>query len=256
MRIHVAVPYVVLKGRLREVLAHGISPEIYFDSEALEEATARELEEVGRALKEGGLTCSVHAPYMDLQPGALDRDIREVTLRRFLGTLEATEALGASVAVFHPGYIPQAHGDYPEGWMERAEAFWSEVAHEARRRGVRIALENVFEEGPEVLSRLLAHLDGVGFCFDPAHGLLFGRVPLEGWLDGLGERLVEVHVHNNYGERDQHLPPHDGLIDYRRVLGGLPKRDLILTLEVHQEERVLEALEAFPRLLEEAGWRT
>lgn len=256
MRIHVAIPYVILRERLKEVLSLEICPEVYFDSEALEGVRREELRRVGRALGEAGLTCSVHAPYMDLQPGALDREIRAVTLKRFRQTLEASEVLEAANTVFHLGYIPQAHGECPKAWREKARAFWSEVAEEASRRGLRIALENVFEEDPEVLREVMADLDGVGFCFDPAHGFLFGKAPLEGWLDALGDRLVEVHCHNNHGLRDQHLPPHDGLIDFVSLFGRLPKRDLLFTLEVHQQERVIEALEHFPELLEEAGWRT
>jgi sugar phosphate isomerase/epimerase len=54
----------------------------------------------------------------------------------------------------------------------------------------------------------------------------------------LGSCLVEVHLHDNDGEVDQHLPPGDGKFDFVGFLRRLRQRELapLYTLEVHQEE--------------------
>jgi sugar phosphate isomerase/epimerase len=52
------------------------------------------------------------------------------------------------------------------------------------------------------------------------------------------------------------LPPEEGLIDFKRILGKIKgKKGIIFTLEVFQEEKALRARDSVVKLLEEAGWR-
>ena len=55
-----------------------------------------------------------------------------------------------------------------------------------------IALENVYERGPEQIRRLLDALDSshVRFCFDTGHANAFGSVPYGEWMEELGDLWV------------------------------------------------------------------
>ncbi len=53
-----------------------------------------------------------------------------------------------------------------------------------------------------------------GHCFDAGHWQLFGRLNMAEWLDAIGPRLFHLHLHDNHGSADEHLPVGDGIIDF------------------------------------------
>src|SRR6266853_3314267 len=80
----------------------------------------------------------------------------------------------------------------------------------ARQRGVTLALENTPGEmaSPANLKNFLeqTRLTNVKLCFDTGHAHLVGT----------------THVHDNRGERDDHLLPYEGTIDWNAALVALP----------------------------------
>jgi len=80
---------------------------------------------------------------------------------------------------------------------------WKPLLEEAEALSVKLALENVFDEKPEPLRRLLDEVNSpfLGYCLDAGHGNLFSEVPLEDWVGVLGPRLLEIHLHDNHGTR-------------------------------------------------------
>jgi sugar phosphate isomerase/epimerase len=253
MKLHLAIPYPLLEKRLKEVLQYRICPEVYLDSQALEEATPTKLIEIRRSLEREALSISLHAPYVDLSLGAQDPEVRKVVCKRFLQTLKVAEGLRPLNVVFHTGYLPLLHSEYRGAWLEKARELWHLFLQEAQKADLILSLENVFEKTPEEL----LEIDEEGlFCFDPAHLLLWGSGDFEEWTEKLGSRIIEVHLHNNFGKRDDHLPPEEGLIDFKRILGKIKgEKGIIFTLEVFQEEKALRARDSVVKLLEEAGWR-
>jgi sugar phosphate isomerase/epimerase len=71
----------------------------------------------------------------------------------------------------------------------------------------------------------------------------------------LGGRLIEVHLHDNNGEEDQHLPPGDGKFDFTGFFRHLLTQRLspLYTLEVHQEEDLPRSFEAVKAYLEKVS---
>jgi sugar phosphate isomerase/epimerase len=70
------------------------------------------------------------------------------------------------------------------------------------------------------------------------------------WFEAIGERVVELHIHDNNGRRDEHLPIGDGRIDFKEFFGLVARHsnDPIFTIEPHGEEalqRGLKALEPY-----------
>jgi sugar phosphate isomerase/epimerase len=87
----------------------------------------------------------------------------------------------------------------------------------ARRLGVRIALENL---GGGSLARAEALLgrfgpDYLGVCCDTGHAnLLPGTMD---WLEGVKDRVISIHVHDNDGAGDDHRIPFTGTVSWERV---------------------------------------
>ena len=64
-------------------------------------------------------------------------------------------------------------------------------------------------------------MDGtdLGICFDIGHANTMGQI--DDMVETFGDRIVNVHIHDNNGQRDEHLTIGDGAIDFDRVLGLL-----------------------------------
>ena len=90
------------------------------------------------------------------------------------------------------------------------------------------------------------HTEIYFICSDTAHHNVFGKVPLSVWLEALGKYLAEVHLHDNHGEADEHLPVGEGTFDFKQFFSLLSERKLspIYTLEPHEEEHLWRGMEA------------
>lgn len=94
----------------------------------------------------------------------------------------------------------------------------------AKQRGVTIALENTPGEmaSPANLKNFLeqTRLMNVKLCFDTGHAHLEGGVVAG--LETIRDLVVTTHIHDNRGERDDHLLPYEGTIDWNASLAALP----------------------------------
>ena len=81
-RIHAHVPYGRLAEHLEYALANHINPEVFFSAEALDHLVWEELSSLAGALHAAGLKTTIHAPFLDLNPGAVDPSIRAATRHR------------------------------------------------------------------------------------------------------------------------------------------------------------------------------
>lgn len=257
MNIHVTVPYDILISRQDEIIGLGVNPEIYLSSATLDTCQDADVRRLGDALKKAGRSYTFHAPYMDLAPGGVDSKIRRATQERLEHVLHLAALVGPEIVVFHPEYEQWRHGEAFDLWFHGSVEMWSPLAKEAERYGVTLALENVFEQGPDTIKKLLEKINSLhlGFCFDTGHWLLFSKKEWQEWLEVLGNHLVEVHLHDNNGEMDQHLPPGDGTFDFIGFLRYLRAQRLspLYTLEVHQEEDLPRSFETVTRYLERLG---
>jgi len=57
-------------------------------------------------------------------------------------------------------------------------------------------------------------------------------------FEPMRELVASVHLHDNHGEKDEHLPPYDGSIDWKSaipVLKGAPENNLAIVLELKEK---------------------
>jgi sugar phosphate isomerase/epimerase len=118
--------------------------------------------------------------------------------------------------------------------MERSLAAWARVLSRPRPSGTRILLENVFEPEPDILLALLEKFPdrNCGICFDTGHPSVYSRVPIEAWLDALGSRIYQFHLHDNHGTEDEHLGIGEGTVDFGPVFEFIKKSEIPLALVV------------------------
>lgn len=115
----------------------------------------------------------------------------------------------------------------------------------ARQRGVTIAIENTPGEmaTPVNLKNFLeqTRLTSVKICFDAGHAHLEGGIPEA--LDAVRNYIVTTHLHDNRGERDDHLLPYEGTIDWSATLAGLP-HEAPFVLELKEPAAAAGSVEA------------
>ena len=86
---------------------------------------------------------------------------------------------------------------------------------------------------PQNLKNFLeqTRLTSVKICFDAGHAHLEGGVTEA--LTIVRDLVATTHLHDNRGERDDHLLPYEGTIDWSDALAALPP-DSPLTLELKE----------------------
>ena len=97
---------------------------------------------------------------------------------------------------------------------------------------MKLLLENLDNEvaTPANLVEIVrvGHFSNVGFCLDVGHANLVQAIPetsdgpaksgIEQAFEAFGDKLTEMHLHDNRGSRDEHLWPGDGDIDWKLVV--------------------------------------
>lgn len=251
--LQVNIPYRMLLNNLDFVLEKEINPEIYFSGEALDTCREQDLRRLAGALHSRGLSITLHAPFMDLSPGGADAKIKSVTIERFHQTLTVATGFSPRMITVHPGYNKWFFdGDIPF-WLASSLSTWQPIIDRAAQLGMHLALENVFEEEPSGLKRLI---DGIGsphlgFCFDIGHFNLFSAVPMEDWFSALGKDMREVHLHDNRKTADAHLPVGDGEINFELFMSLVNDYRVspIYTIEPHRVEDLERSIEQCKRML-------
>jgi sugar phosphate isomerase/epimerase len=140
----------------------------------------------------------------------------------------------------------------------RWDAAFSSLEHLslfARQRGVTMALENTPGEmaTPANLKNFLerTRLTSVKLCFDTGHAHIEGGVAAS--LETIRDLVVTTHVHDNHGERDEHLLPYEGTIDWTAALPALPP-DAPIVLELKEPAAAVDSgeLQAFAETIQGA----
>jgi sugar phosphate isomerase/epimerase len=244
------VPFGQLGRRMDLIQSGRFNLEIYFGADDLDDLADGRLEEIGRAL-DYKPRLTFHAPFLDLSPGAVDPLVRKATIHRFEQTLRAAEILKPVSVVCHSGYEKWKYALDVDFWLDKSMQTWKPLDELFRKAGCRIAIENIFEDEPSNLRLLMQAMasDNFGVCFDTGHCNLFTSEPLDRWIEALGPFIIEMHLHDNDGSADQHLPPGDGTFDFDRLFSLVDARDIICTLEAHTPEHALTGIERLKKYL-------
>ena len=196
---------------------------------------------------------SVHGCFMDVNPGSGDEKFRTLSMERCRESCQLAMALGAGFVVLHASAFPFLRGGYLSVWADRCAKFYTELAEEY---DLMLCIENSFDLDPEPLRVLMEKMNHpkIRVCLDIGHAN-HSRAPLEQWFEELGEYIEYLHLSDNRGQFDDHLPMGEGNVDWKladalyRKLG----RNLPMTLEVGGLEGIRKSLQYMDenRLFEE-----
>lgn len=156
--------------------------------------------------------------------------------------IDIAENLPFSRMILHMG----GHRDTAD--PRKRDAAFSSLEHlvlHAKHVGVTICVENTTGEmgQPAYLRAFVeeTRLTGLRFNFDIGHAHLADgpqeeRVATS--FEAMREHIASAHIHDNLGDKDAHLAPHEGSIDWPAALKlfrSLPNGELPLTLELKEK---------------------
>lgn len=191
---------------------------------------------------------TLHGAFYDVITNSADPKIREISELRIEQSIDIARRMGARAVVFHTGYNPFLNSEsYVKSWIAGSAAYWSGVLE--RYPEINIYLENTFETGPDILSRLseqLGRYDNYGVCFDYAHASI-SRTDPEFWAECLTQYIKHVHINDNNGISDLHLAWGDGIINrdifYRCYEKYMNNATVLVETSLHEDKiRSLEIL--------------
>lgn len=195
-----------------------------------------EIEQIGRWLREYGLKLNDTHGSEGVEKFwyAPQEYARLAGIELVKNRINFTARLGGDAVVMHV-YPPTIHPDlaiFNEFLFDQIRRSLDDLEAFALERGVQIALENLIDfsaveagvvdtvhagDNADLLASLLAAYDPafLTFCFDSGHAIL-GQKRIEHYAP-LFARLSVLHLHDNDGLRDLHLPVYDGVADWERI---------------------------------------
>jgi sugar phosphate isomerase/epimerase len=165
-----------------------------------------DIEGIRAALARHGLGVVAHAAYY-IPISSPFPSLRGTALGEFRRALEAAARIGARMMTVHYRGIPPL---FP---AERCPEWHIEVlgplCAQAAEMGVTILLENAPGLPGQIdhIAHILEAIPALGFHLDSGHTQVEGGTDMfEKYLERIGGRLMHVHLSENDGSRDQHLP--------------------------------------------------
>ncbi|MGC1616821.1 MAG: sugar phosphate isomerase/epimerase family protein [Candidatus Acidiferrum sp.] len=228
--------------------------EIFATRSHFDYTTKQEVQAMASALSKHGLAlASLHAPTSrDLsatREGGAPLSITEVErVRRIEAMDELKRVIDVAEDLPYSRLILHMGGSRETADPRKRDAAFSSLEHlvlHAHHCGVTIAVENTASEmgDPAYLRAFVdeTRLNGLRFNFDIGHAYLAEGPENERIEKGfmpLRELAVSAHIHDNHGEKDEHLPPYEGSIDWEsavKILKSAPDAHLPLTLELKEK---------------------
>ncbi len=256
-RVFVNMPWTYLHRYIDLILERRINIEIGFGADELDNAPISEIAAALARIREGGCRITAHGPFWDLCPGSIDPRIREVSRSRIVRFFEILEHVRPEQVVCHTGFDPRHHRSHRAAFIDNSVSVWAGIIESAERLGAPVVLENVWEDDPALHVEMLERIASpwFGFCLDTGHQHAFSKTKLDNWLEATAHHLKEIHLHDNDGSFDYHLPFGQGSIDFDYLFGFLKTKDLkpVLTIEPHREEHLYQSLDALSNM-DSFGW--
>lgn len=186
-------------------------------------------------LIEMGLDRSLHVVTSNYQETTADVASGAAMLRGQVETCVSAlsgPGLPPLIVTFHvPLEGPQGYGDEPWLSAEYTDELVGFIGYLQRSYGVRAGIENLFYPvigAPDALGRFLERCpDGVGVLLDSGHvNLVLPRdwcphASMAEFVEALAAPVIEVHLHDNHGETDEHLMPGQGTADLHGMLDAV-----------------------------------
>ncbi len=238
-------------GLLTEIARHGIqSVEIFCARAHFNYQSTDVVREIAATLRDHNLKLhALHSPaerdFNPMHESGAPLSICDLErVRRLEAVDEIKRALDVAEYLPFPFLVQHMGSSRDTADERRFDAAFSSLEHLhifAKERGVSLALENTPGElaTPAHLRQFIVgtRLTDVRMCFDIGHAHIGDGVLAS--LEPMREFLVTSHIHDNHGDKDEHLLPYEGTIEWKTALPALPA-NLPLVMELKEKPAYAE----------------
>lgn len=199
---------------------------------------------------------TVHASFFDLNMGSYYPKVRDFTVDRIKQSIDFSSSIKSNLITVHPGYfnIPE----HEKLWKKLKQKFHetlTECNEFAKERGVKIGLENIqvpyfFYSNFEELASFTQNRENIYITLDIGHNYLLKKKnqvknpekEISKEIKEFKKSISHIHLHDNHGNRDEHLPPGDGEINFDPIIETLVEigYENNIVVEVHAKENFEE----------------
>ncbi|UAL07763.1 MAG: sugar phosphate isomerase/epimerase [Candidatus Methanogranum gryphiswaldense] len=167
------------------------------------------------------MSYSLHSSIADTNVAAINERMREATFMEFYSEIENCQIMGIDLITIHPGLCNLTCSALRERSIECARLTMKSLDRVSQEYGVKIAIENMpnlsFMLGQTATD--LFHIvedTELGICFDIGHANTMGQI--QEMVELFDRRIINVHIHDNMGDKDSHLTIGEGNIDFQKVV--------------------------------------
>ncbi len=190
------------------------------------------------AMDSFSLKYTVHGLITDVNIASIHDTIRSASVELHRKAVEASAIAGASVYVVHPGFTSWPF--YRDQALHALDKSLVDLRLMQDEFGISICVENMPKSDWLFYSCPGLDLKGLGTVLDVGHANTCGS--LDAFL--ATQDISHVHLHDNAGCSDDHLPLGQGSIEFGPVLVMIRTKGISAVLENKSEAGVLESLNA------------
>ncbi len=220
--------------------------ELAMDSPMAHYSLVREQKDaIRRALGRWKMGLACHLPTF-VYVAHLTESIRQASMQEVLGSLETASDLGAEKVVAHPGYIDGLAVHVMDEALKLVMAALEKIWLRSSQLGLMLCIENMFPRvgpfvEPEDFEPVFTSFPGMKLVLDTGHANIGdkGGHRLLDFIHRFGPRIGHLHVSDNNGRWDEHLPVGQGNIGFKAMVRALKRigYDDTLTLEIFSPDR-------------------
>jgi len=198
-----------------------------------------DVKKVKKALKDFNLKAIGHTnPFL---PSIFPiQSIRKVCLDEFKKYIDIFSKLGIDLVNIHPFYEAPLLSD--EDKIKANIKFLKQVNKLCKSRGITLMFENYIKpfDSPKVFGRILKEIPDLKIHLDVGHCNIYQEKNLtEAFFKKFGNKVIHLHLSDNKGKEDEHLPLGCGNIEWKKIIKIIKeyKFNKTITLEIFSPDR-------------------
>jgi sugar phosphate isomerase/epimerase len=198
-----------------------------------------------RALDRRNLRVICHLPTF-VSTADLTETIRESSLNEVIRSLEVAADFQPLKVVLHPSYMVGLSVFVMDRVIQYALKTLEVIVERAGELGLSICIENMFPQSnslvdPEDFVEIFKRFPALNLTLDTGHAHIAGKGGDKNldFIERFHDRLGHVHVNDNLGREDNHLPLGTGTVDFPKIIKALKAigYDKTVTFEVFSRDR-------------------
>lgn len=194
---------------------------------------------------------TVHSPILDINIAASNDSIRKTSIKIIMNSMEMANAINAEIFVIHPGLRTPLENIVPNLNKYLNMDSLRRILDYGEDLGIKVAIENMpagtscFLQNVEEFHELIENGFFTYIVLDIGHANTSSQ--LEKFLIEFKDKIIHLHLHDNYGIEDEHRVIGDGNVNWHLIKSNF---SLNKTYAVVENNTLSDAILSYKRALQ------